>query len=169
MHVDERAHLGRSASSSVAKNTEAAFRISFARRSSKFSRLSALDLLALLAGGQIRPQPTVGLSLPHTLAQHLVTDAEIARDCRDRPPRLERQTDTTLDQLLWILPGSGHELAVSLLEDRILVSEPPRNSGQLTKLQYESGVVGFLREHRGRYVCLDGGDGADDEAVRRRA
>ena len=34
MRVDERAHFGRSASSSVAKNTDAAFRISFARRSS---------------------------------------------------------------------------------------------------------------------------------------
>src|SRR3954447_6943368 len=32
--VDEAAHLGRSASSSVAKNTDAALRISFARRSS---------------------------------------------------------------------------------------------------------------------------------------
>jgi hypothetical protein len=32
--IDERAHFGRSASSSVAKNTDAAFRISFARRSS---------------------------------------------------------------------------------------------------------------------------------------
>jgi len=32
--VDERAHFGRSASSSIAKNTLAAFKISFARRSS---------------------------------------------------------------------------------------------------------------------------------------
>src|SRR3954454_1101526 len=32
--IDETAHLGRSASSSVAKNTDAALRISFARRSS---------------------------------------------------------------------------------------------------------------------------------------
>src|SRR5204863_6138743 len=38
--VDERAHLGRSGSSSFAKNTLAAFKISFARRSSKFSRRS---------------------------------------------------------------------------------------------------------------------------------
>jgi hypothetical protein len=34
MLIDERTHFGRSASSSVAKNSEAAFRISFARRSS---------------------------------------------------------------------------------------------------------------------------------------
>ena len=34
MLIDERAHFGRSASSSVAKNTDAALRISFARRSS---------------------------------------------------------------------------------------------------------------------------------------
>src|SRR5450755_2518535 len=71
-----------------------------------------LDLLALLGRGQIRPQPAVGLGLTNPLTQHLVTDTEIARDRRYRPPRLKRQTDTTLDQLLWILPGSGHELAV---------------------------------------------------------
>jgi hypothetical protein len=35
--VDERAHFGRRGSCSPAKNTEAAFKISFARRSSKFS------------------------------------------------------------------------------------------------------------------------------------
>src|SRR5581483_5243618 len=40
LSVDERAHLGRSRSSSLAKNTLAAFKISFARRSSKFSRRS---------------------------------------------------------------------------------------------------------------------------------
>jgi len=71
-----------------------------------------LDLLALLAARQIRAQTAVGLGLTNPLAQHLVTDAEIARDRRYRPARLERQTDTTLDQLLWILPGSGHEPAV---------------------------------------------------------
>src|SRR5438093_7015966 len=38
--VDERAHLGRSWSSSLAKNTLAAFKISFARRSSNTSRRS---------------------------------------------------------------------------------------------------------------------------------
>src|SRR5450755_4369431 len=71
-----------------------------------------LDLLALLGRRQIRPQPAVGLGLTNPLTQHLVTDTEIARDRRYRPPRLKRQTNTTLDQLLWILPGSGHELAV---------------------------------------------------------
>src|SRR5829696_8684898 len=40
LFVDERAHLGRWGSSSLAKNTLAAFKISFARRSSKFSRRS---------------------------------------------------------------------------------------------------------------------------------
>src|SRR5712691_6040845 len=38
--VDERAHFGRFGSSSLAKNTEAAFRISLALRSSRFSRSS---------------------------------------------------------------------------------------------------------------------------------
>ena len=80
MHVDERAHLVRSASSSVAKNTDAAFRISFARRSSKILLAELLDLLALLAGGQIRPQAAVGLGLTNPLTQRLVTDTQIARD-----------------------------------------------------------------------------------------
>src|SRR5271167_1136446 len=71
-----------------------------------------LDLLALLGRRQIRAQAAVGLGLADPFAQHLMTDAEIARDRRDRPARLKRQPHTTLDQLLWILPGSGHELAV---------------------------------------------------------
>src|SRR5450432_1306115 len=71
-----------------------------------------LDLLALLSAREIRPQPAVGLGLTNPLTQHLVTDTEITCDRRYRPTRLKRQTDATLDQLLWILPGSGHELAV---------------------------------------------------------
>jgi hypothetical protein len=71
-----------------------------------------LDLFALLAARQIRAQTAVSLGLADPLAQHLVTDAEIARDRGDRTPGLKRETDTALDQLLGILPGSGHELAV---------------------------------------------------------
>src|SRR5437763_395723 len=71
-----------------------------------------LDLLALLTAREIRPQTAVGLGLTNPLTQHLMADTEIARDRRDRPARLKRQPDTTLDQLLWILPGSGHDLAV---------------------------------------------------------
>jgi hypothetical protein len=37
MLVDITAHLGRSGTSSLAKNTDADFKISFARRNSKFS------------------------------------------------------------------------------------------------------------------------------------
>src|SRR5437764_8853816 len=70
------------------------------------------DLLALLSRGQSWPQPTVGLGLAHALAQHLHADPEIPRDLRDGPAGVERQPHTALDQLLWILPGSGHELAV---------------------------------------------------------
>ena len=36
------------------------------------------------------------------------------------------------------------------------------------KLQYASGVVGFLRDHQRRYVCVFGADGSDDQAVRER-
>src|SRR5436309_13673576 len=42
MRINKRGHFGRSASSSVAKNTLAALRISFARRNSKFSRFRRL-------------------------------------------------------------------------------------------------------------------------------
>ena len=36
------------------------------------------------------------------------------------------------------------------------------------KLQYEAGVVGFLRDHRGADVCVVGADGPDHQAVRQR-
>src|SRR5450755_2700637 len=83
---------------------------SHSRDAARGLALERFDLLALLAAGQTRAQPDVGLT--HALAQHLVTDTEIARDRRDRPTQLERQPHTTLDQLLWILPGSGHEPGV---------------------------------------------------------
>src|SRR5450755_1488083 len=85
---------------------------SHSRDAARGLALERLDLLALLAAGQTRAQPAVGLGLTHALAQHLVTDTEIARDRRDRPTQLERQPHTTLDQLLWRLPGSGHEPGV---------------------------------------------------------
>ena len=61
----------RSASSSVAKNTEADLRISFARRNSKFSARSLRNLLALGRRRQLRPRAAIGLRLAHTLAQRL--------------------------------------------------------------------------------------------------
>jgi hypothetical protein len=67
-----------------------------------------LDLLALLRGGQIRPQATVSLGLAHLLAQRLVVDPEIGRDVTDRATGLDRQPHTALDQLIGILPWSWH-------------------------------------------------------------
>ena len=73
MLIDERAHFGRCGSSSPAKNTLAAFRISFARRSSETSRRKLLDLLALLAGQDVLAPALVGLDLAHVFAQRLRT------------------------------------------------------------------------------------------------
>jgi DNA-binding CsgD family transcriptional regulator len=41
-----------------------------------------------------------------------MTNAKITRDLRDRPTGLKHQPDAAVQQLLWILPGSWHELAV---------------------------------------------------------
>jgi hypothetical protein len=113
MLIDEPAHFVRSASSSVTKNTEAAFRISFARRSSNTSFAQRLDLLALLRGRQIRSQATIGLGLAHVLSQRLVVNPEISRHVTDRATRLDRQPHTALDQLIGILPWSWHRWRVS--------------------------------------------------------
>jgi hypothetical protein len=67
-----------------------------------------LDLLALLAGREIRPQATIRLRLAHAPSQHLVMDPEIDSDVPNRTARLDRQPDPALDQLLWILPSSWH-------------------------------------------------------------
>ena len=91
MPVDERAHLVRPPSSSVAKNTEAARKISFASRSSATSRLSSLDLLPLLTARQPGPQALIGLRLPHALPQRLRRQPDLRRDMRDRTTRLDRQ------------------------------------------------------------------------------
>ena len=64
MLIDIAAHLGRSVSSSLAKNTEANFKISFARRSSMFSFAQLADLLALLAG-QTLPPASIGITRHH--------------------------------------------------------------------------------------------------------
>jgi hypothetical protein len=47
------------------------------------------DLLALLAGRQVGPQPLVGLGLAHLLAQRLGMDPEVVSDVRDRPLSLQ--------------------------------------------------------------------------------
>ena len=71
MLVDERAHFGRSASSSVAKNTLAAFEDLIRPAQLGVLPPQPLDLLPLRRRRQVRPQPLVGLHLPHVPAQRL--------------------------------------------------------------------------------------------------
>jgi hypothetical protein len=101
-----------------AKKAEALFRISLARRSSRFSRSRALRRHARRcsgrAGGRRRPQPfapTCGASR---------ADAELGRDGADRCPLrvvlvlvLEHHPDGPLSQLLRIPPRSGHSSDLS--------------------------------------------------------
>jgi Integrase core domain len=68
-----------------------------------------LDLLALLAGRQLRPQALVGLRLAHPLAQRLGVDPEITGDVRDRTAALKGKPHPALEQLLWVLPRSRHD------------------------------------------------------------
>ena len=94
------AHYGRSGSSSCAKYTDAACRISFARRSSKFSRRSrrnssrsfALDSPSRLPSSICARRTCFrNVSGPHP---------QILGDMSDRPLALKRDPDTALEQLI---------------------------------------------------------------------
>ena len=71
MLVDERAHFGRSASSSVAKNTRGGLRDLVRPAQLGALALEPLDLLPLLNRRQVSSQALVGLGLAHTLAKCL--------------------------------------------------------------------------------------------------
>jgi len=77
MLIDEAAHLGRSASSSLAKNTDAALRISF-RAAAHRPHAQRRDLLPLGRRRQIPPQTLIDLHLLHIPAQRLRRHAQIA-------------------------------------------------------------------------------------------
>jgi hypothetical protein len=53
-------------------------------------------------------------------------NAEITSDMRDRPTRLEHETDRTLAQLIGVLPRGCHDTEHLLPPGRSLVREPPR-------------------------------------------
>jgi hypothetical protein len=59
----------------------------------------------------------VGLGLAHRLAQRLVMNPEISRDVTHRPPGLDGQPHTAIDQRLGVLPSSWHRWRVSCPED----------------------------------------------------
>jgi hypothetical protein len=136
MLIDERAHFDRSASSSVAKNTEAAFNISFARRNSEFSlRNRLISSRSYSSGDPGRKPPSA--SAWRTRLRNVSGDPQILRDMRDRPPRLQREPNTALQQLIWVLLRSCHPRGLSSREDRILDSEPSAKS--------TGSVTGFRR------------------------
>ncbi len=115
------------------KTRDAAFKISLARRSSKFSLPQALDLLALLSRRQIRTQPLVRLDLAHALAQRLRT---AARD----PPRRARSDGPTRTPAASprsnnsdrVLPRPRHHRLSSRRKTRR--SKSPSKPGRLTLL-----------------------------------
>jgi hypothetical protein len=112
--VDERGHFGRSGSSSFAKKTDADFKISFARRSSKFSWRNRRISSRSAGRRQIRPLPGVGLVLAQLLAQRLRMDAEVMGDVRDRSLAFKREPDPALDELGRVFLRSGHRSGGSL-------------------------------------------------------
>ena len=128
--VDVAAHFGRSGSSSFTKNTLADFRISLARRNSKFSlrsrRISSRSSLVGRSG--LSP---VGFRLAHTLPQRLLVDPQISGDVRDRPAALKRQPDAALEQLLGILPRSRHDAEDLLSPGQHPGRRSPRNPVRL--------------------------------------
>ena len=96
----KRAHFGRVGSSSLAKNTDAALRISLALRSSRTSRSSSFEPLALGAGQAIAARAGVGLGLAHPVPQRLAVDAEVLGDMRDRAAGIKDEPDRALTQLV---------------------------------------------------------------------
>ena len=90
MLVDEGDHgLNRRSSSAWAKYADALRRISFAWRSSRFSRSSALMPLALVRR-QTRPHALVTLGLPHPVAQRLAPSSRSSRQSSGSPPTARR-------------------------------------------------------------------------------
>jgi hypothetical protein len=106
--------FGRSASSSLAKNTDADFKDLV--RPAQLILLAAqpADLLALLDAQQLRPRATVCLRAAHPLAKRLGMDAQIVDDVRDRPVALQRQPHTAL------VDSSGYFSGRAMAAERLL-------------------------------------------------
>ena len=132
VRIDERAHFVRSASSAFAKNTQADFKISFARRSSKFSRRSCLisSRSSLWAAPGVSP---VGLGLPHALTQRLRMHTQIRAICAiGRPDSSARRTPRATSssgyflalRMNWLLSRNESSFQ-SLREPR---AAPPRHA-----------------------------------------
>ena len=115
MVVDERDHhFARRSSSACAKYAEAFFRISFARRSSKFS-LSSCFSRGALVGGQAGTLAGVPLGLAHPPAQRFDRTADLLGDGSNRRPlrrmvrgMVEDHPDGAFTQFRGVLAGSSH-------------------------------------------------------------
>ena len=84
------------------------FRISFARRSSKFSARSLRISSRSTVDGRSGLAP-LSARLAHLLAQRLRVHAEIGRDMRDRAIALQRQPHAASHELVGVLLRSGHD------------------------------------------------------------
>ena len=126
--IDVAAHFGRSGSSSLAKNTLADFRISFARRSSKFScRNRLISSRSSLVGRSA--------SSPGRLRPGAPACATSRNECPDRQRHarsdaaLKRQPHAALEQLLGVLPRSRHDSGDSPLPGQHPGIEDPAKPG----------------------------------------
>jgi hypothetical protein len=115
----------------LGENTLADFRISFARSQLEVLLPQPLDLLALLAGRQIRPQALVGLGLAHPLAQRLGMDPEITSDVRDRTAITRANLTPRTSSSSGYFLGLDMALRISSPQDSILGSRSPRNPVRL--------------------------------------
>ena len=132
--IDVAAHLVRSSSSSFAKNTEADFKISFARRNSKFSarnrRISSRSWL-LGRSGRAPESASCWRTFLRNVSGCIPRSAAI---CAIGRSLSNAKPDAALHQLIGVLLRSGHENGrISFRQDIIPASKPPSNPAWLTR------------------------------------
>src|ERR1019366_8457528 len=71
------------------------------------------DLLPLLARQPFTPA-LIDLDSAHVQPQRLRRETKVSRDMRDRPPRLEHQAGTAIQQLRGVLPRTWHDQTLLL-------------------------------------------------------
>src|SRR4051794_30652789 len=133
MLVDKRAHFVRSASSSAAKNTDAAFRISFARRSSYTSRRSFLISSRSAAVGRSGRDPfSASACLTRFLSTSELTPRSLATCAIGRPDSNTSRTPRSSN-------SSGYLRGLAIDAEHPFrpghhpgPSRSPRKSGRLT-------------------------------------
>ena len=134
--IDERAHFGRSVSSSRAKNRLAELQ-DLVRAAQLLDLLAQLlDLLALLAASAALTATLIDLGLAHALAQRLGRKPEISSDMSDRTAR----TRTPAESRDQSIPGGTSSVVTSaevlLTQGQIVLEiEPPSNPAWLTPLR----------------------------------